>query len=117
MPTLGSTHHERDHVLSAAYGGELWSPRLSAMTEDMASTWGDWGVSSEIGRLHAVLLRRPGPELDAVTDFDAMQMRSDLSPDSVREQHDALADDHGALNTNYGRKKIVGPNPKISATR
>ena len=64
-------------VLSAAYGGELWSPRVASMTEDMASTWGDWGVSSEIGRLHAVLLRRPGSELDAVTDFDAMQMRSD----------------------------------------
>ncbi|MDF2757565.1 MAG: amidinotransferase [Thermomicrobiales bacterium] len=83
-------------VLSAAYGGELWSPRLSAMTEDMATTWGDWGVSSEIGRLHAVLLRRPGAELDAVTDFDAMQMRSDLSPDRVREQHDALAEAYRA---------------------
>ena len=66
------------------------------MTEDMTSAWGDWGVSSEIGRLHAVLLRRPGPELDAVTDFDAMQMRSDLSPDRVREQHDALADAYRA---------------------
>ena len=66
------------------------------MTEDMTSAWGDWGVSSEIGRLHAVLLRRPGSELDAVTDFDAMQMRSDLSPDRVREQHDALADAYRA---------------------
>jgi len=83
-------------VLSAAYGGELWSPRLSAMTEDITSTWGDWGVSSEIGRLHAVLLRRPGPELDAVTDFDAMQMHSDLSPDRVRGQHDALAEAYRA---------------------
>jgi len=83
-------------ILSAAYGGELWSPRLAAMTEDMPSTWGDWGVSSEIGRLHAVLLRRPGTELDAVTDFDAMQMRSDLSPDRAREQHDALAEAYRA---------------------
>ena len=46
--------------------------------------------------MHAVLLRRPGPELDAVTDFDAMQMRSDLSPDRVREQHDALAEAYRA---------------------
>jgi N-dimethylarginine dimethylaminohydrolase len=83
-------------VLSAAYGGELWSPRVASMTEDMASAWGDWGVSSEIGQLHAVLLRRPGPELDAVTDYDAMQMRSDLSPDRVREQHDALAEAYRA---------------------
>ena len=79
-------------MLSAAYGGGQWSPRVQSMTEDMETTWGDWGVSSEIGRLHAVLLRRPGPELDAVTDFDAMQMRSDLIPDLVRGQHDALAE-------------------------
>lgn len=83
-------------ILSAAYGGELWSPRTVAMTEDMASVWGDWGVSSEIGKLHAVLLRRPGSELDAITDFNAMQMRSDLCPERVREQHDALADAYRA---------------------
>ena len=83
-------------VLSAAYGGEQWSPRVATMTEDMPLTWGDWGVSSEIGKLHAVLLRRPGPELDAVTDFDAMQMRSDLTADRVRQQHDALADAYRA---------------------
>ena len=83
-------------TLSAAYGGAQWSPRAESMTEDMATTWGDWGVSSEIGRLHAVLLRRPGPELDAVTDFDAMQMRSDLVPDVVRQQHDALAEAYRA---------------------
>lgn len=84
-------------MLSAAYGGEKWSPRLAAMTEDMASVWGDWGVSSEIGRLHAVLLRRPGPELDVITDFDAMQMRADLVPEIVRAQHDALAETYRAL--------------------
>jgi N-dimethylarginine dimethylaminohydrolase len=83
-------------TLTSAYGGGRWSPRLASMTEDMATTWGDWGVSSEIGRLRAVLLRRPGPELDAVTDFDAMQMRSDLMPDVVRAQHDALADAYRA---------------------
>jgi N-dimethylarginine dimethylaminohydrolase len=66
------------------------------MVEDMPSTWGDWGVDSEIGRLRAVLLRRPGAELDAVTDFDAMQMRSDLLPEVVRAQHDTLADTYRA---------------------
>ncbi len=84
-------------VLSAAYGGEKWSPRAATMTDDMVSVWGDWGVSSEIGRLQAVLLKRPGPELDAVTDFDAMQMRADLSPEIVRAQHDALAEMYRSL--------------------
>jgi N-dimethylarginine dimethylaminohydrolase len=38
-----------------------------------------------------VLLRRPGPELDAIEDFDAVQMRADLDPELARAQHDALA--------------------------
>lgn len=78
--------------LRAAYGGEKWSPRYLTRREEMASVWGDWGVGSEIGRLRSVLLRRPGPELDAVTDFDAMQMRSELYANLVRSQHDGLAD-------------------------
>ena len=77
--------------VSTAYGGGVWSPRLASMRDDMAEAWGDWGVSSECGRLHAVLLRRPGPELDAIEDFDAVQMRAGLDPDLARRQHDALA--------------------------
>jgi N-dimethylarginine dimethylaminohydrolase len=100
-------------ALSAAYGGAKWSPRLSAHREEMAETWGDWGVTSEIGQLRAVLLRRPGPELDAVTDFDAMQMRSDLNPDLVRTQHDALAEAyraHGVVVHYVERGRIDKPN-------
>jgi N-dimethylarginine dimethylaminohydrolase len=100
-------------TLTAAYGGDRWSPRLASMTEDMAETWGDWGVSSEIGRLRAVLLRRPGPELDAVADFDAMQMRSDLIPDVVRAQHDALTKAyraHGVVVHHVEQGRIDKPN-------
>ncbi len=78
-------------LLSAAYGGTKWSPRTASMREDMVDCWGDWGVASECGRLRAVLLRRPGPELDEIVDFDAVQMRADLRPAVAREQHDALA--------------------------
>lgn len=78
--------------LTSAYGGSNWSPRLSTMTEDMPEVWGDWGSSSEIGKLRAVLLRRPGPELDQITDYDAVQMRADLDAETARRQHDALAD-------------------------
>ena len=99
--------------MTAAYGGDRWSPRLASMTEDMATTWGAWGVSSEIGRLRAVLVRRPGAELDAVTDFDAMQMRSDLVPDIVRAQHDALADAyraHGVVVHEVAQGRLDKPN-------
>jgi N-dimethylarginine dimethylaminohydrolase len=82
--------------LTAAYGGAKWSPRLATMREDMPVTWGDWGASSECGRLHAVLLRRPGNELDEIVDFDAVQMRADLNPEIARAQHDAMADAYEA---------------------
>jgi N-dimethylarginine dimethylaminohydrolase len=66
------------------------------MREDMSYAWGDWGSGSECGTLRAVLLRRPGPELDAITDFDAVQMRADLDSERARQQHDALADAYEA---------------------
>jgi N-dimethylarginine dimethylaminohydrolase len=94
--------------LSGAYGGEKWSPRTESFREDMSEAWGDWGSGSECGTLRAVLLRRPGPELDAIIDFDAVQMRSDLNPQLARAQHDALAsayESHGVAvhMVEYGR--------------
>ena len=82
--------------LTAAYGGEKWSPRTSDMRVDMSDAWGDWGSGSEVGKLRAVLLRRPGPELDNIEDFDAVQMRADLNPELARAQHDAMADAYEA---------------------
>lgn len=79
-------------ALSAAYGGTVWSPRTRSMREEMPEAWGDWGVSSECGRLGAVLLHRPGGELDEIEDYDAVQMRADLRPAVARAQHDALAE-------------------------
>jgi len=76
--------------LTSAYGGAKWSGRTAGMREDMPLYWGDWGSSSECGTLRAVLLKRPGPELEAIEDFDAVQMRSDLNPALARTQHDSL---------------------------
>lgn len=66
------------------------------MREELPETWGDWGVSSEHGKLRAVLLRRPGPELDNIEDYEAVQMRDDLDADLARAQHDAMADAYEA---------------------
>jgi N-dimethylarginine dimethylaminohydrolase len=66
----------------------------------MPRVWGDWGSGSEHGKLRAVLLRRPGAELDEIEDYDAMQMREDLLPDVARHQHDALADAYEAEGVN-----------------
>src|SRR5215216_390767 len=83
-------------VLTGAYGGQKWSERTASMREDMPHWWGDWGVSSECGTLRAVLLRRPGPELDAIEDYDAAQMRADLVPGLARAQHDTLVAEYEA---------------------
>lgn len=76
---------------STPYGGTQWSPRTRALREEMAEVWGDWGCNSECGRLRAVLLHRPGPELEDIADPDAMQMREPVDPARARDQHDALA--------------------------
>ncbi len=87
MPWEGATAM----ALTAAYGGDNWSQRTAHFREDMPEWWGDWGVSSECGKLRAVLIRRPGPELEAIEDFEKVQMRSDLNPTIARQQHDAMA--------------------------
>ena len=83
-------------ALTAAYGGTKWSARTAPLREELPALWGDWGAASECGTLRAVLLRRPGPELDRVEDFDAAQMRADVLPAVARAQHDALADAYRA---------------------
>ena len=57
----------------------------------MTEYWGDWGVSSETNKLRAVLMRRPGAEIE---DFDWKQARfkSAIDPIKFRQQHDALVE-------------------------
>lgn len=82
-----------------AIPGERWFPKETTFEEDMQLYWGDWGVSSEVDKLKAVLLRRPGREVEK---FDANANRFSDEPIDVelmRKQHDAVADvyrQHGA---------------------
>jgi len=99
--------------LSGAYGGDKWSPRTMTFREDMVDAWGDWGSGSECGTLRAVLLRRPGPELDQIEDFDAVQMRADLDPNRARAQHDAMAaayESHGVAVHRVENGRMDKPN-------
>ena len=72
-------------------GGEGWAPREATFMEDMSEVWGDWGVSSEYGRLHAVLLRRPGPEVEKVEDYNAALWIEPMDGELAQYQHDTLA--------------------------
>ncbi len=83
-----------------AIPGERWFPKESNFEDDMNEYWGDWGVSSEVDTLKAVLLRRPGKEVE---DFDPNAVRFSDEPldvELMRKQHDDVA----RIYTDFGAK-------------
>ncbi len=69
--------------------GERWFAKPTTFEEDMKDLWGDWGCDSEIGTLRAVLVRRPGREIENVDPARA-RFRAPVDPERARAQHDAL---------------------------
>ncbi len=59
---------------------------------EMPHLWGDWGCSSEIGRLRAVLLHRPGPEIEQIEDPAAVLFAERMNLKRAQQQHDAMAE-------------------------
>jgi len=78
-------------TMRAKQGGEGWEPCAGTFKEAMSDIWGDWGVSSEYGKLRAVLLRRPGREIENVDDANEALWLDAMDPDRARTEHDALA--------------------------
>lgn len=82
----------RNHPhLMAAYGGEGWQPRSRSLTGELGNLWGACGVNSEWAPLKAVLLHRPGAELAASADPNAVQMVETVDIEKAQQQHDTLA--------------------------
>jgi len=80
-----------------AIPGERWFPTETSFVDDMKLYWGDWGVSSEVNELKAVLMRRPGKEVENF-DHEKVRFREPINVDKFREEHDTLAQiyrDHG----------------------
>ena len=75
---------------TAAYGGPGWSPRKTSAREEIGTLWAACGLSNEWARLRAVLLHRPGSELEDSADPDAVQMLAPLDPQRAQGEHDAL---------------------------
>lgn len=70
-----------------------WLSLNTAMRDEMTKYWGgDWGCDSETGTLGAVLLRRPGKEIEEITDPVDFRWRGIMDPVLAREQHDRLAE-------------------------
>lgn len=65
----------------------------SSFREDMDKVWGKtWSVCSEIGKLKAVLMRRPGNEIEGITSAEEVYMREIPNPIKAREEHDYLVE-------------------------
>jgi N-dimethylarginine dimethylaminohydrolase len=78
--------------------GERHFAAKTSFRDDMATYWGRWGATSEVGRLRSVLLRRPGAEIEGVVDPDEPRWRDVMHPGLARAQHDRMAEiyrEHG----------------------
>ncbi|MDR1741168.1 MAG: amidinotransferase [Synergistaceae bacterium] len=82
-----------DFKVDSSDYGEKWFADESSFEENLVSAWGrKWSVSSEVGKLRAVLMRRPGAEIEAVKNPADWRWKEVMDPQRAREQHDALAD-------------------------
>ena len=102
-----------DQNTVSAHGGEGWVPRTATTAEELGAVWADCGVRSECGTLRAVLMHRPGEEIENVEDVAAALWYERLDPDRAREQHDALADlyrAHGVAVHEVGTVPLDKPN-------
>ncbi|MFA9556357.1 dimethylarginine dimethylaminohydrolase family protein [Evansella sp. AB-rgal1] len=80
--------------------GERWFPSEQTFSDEMKDLWGDWYCDSEVGKLRAVLMHRPGQEVEGITDdnFAEYRFRAAMNPVRARQQQDELANiyrDHG----------------------
>jgi N-dimethylarginine dimethylaminohydrolase len=87
----GGSGRITENVKAAAYGGEGWSPRSLSLRQEIGEVWSSCGIDTEWAPLRAVLLHRPGQELDELGDPDSVQMLASVDAELVRQQHDSLA--------------------------
>lgn len=73
--------------------GERWFPSETVFADEMRELWGDWYCDSEVGRLRAVLMHRPGREIEGITEenFSQYRFRAPINAERARKQQDELA--------------------------
>lgn len=81
--------------------GERWFPSETKFSDEMASIWGKWYCDSEVGKLRAVLLRRPGKEIEFIDEnnFADYRWKAPMNIEKARAEQDVLAQvykDNGA---------------------
>jgi N-dimethylarginine dimethylaminohydrolase len=106
-------HYALEQARDAAHGGEGWLSRQGTTADELGSIWAACGVTSEVGPLRAVLMHRPGPEIDGVRDAAAALWHDLLDPERARDQHDRLTDfyrGHGVAVHELGEVALDRPN-------
>ncbi len=97
----------------SAHGGDGWVPRVGTLQSERGTIWADFGVTAEYHQLRAVLMHRPGPEIESIDDFRSALWLGIPNPDIARAQHDALADlyrSHGVVVHELGDVPATLPN-------
>ena len=95
----------------AAYGGSGWSPRSSSMQEEIGVIWERCGITNEWSPLKAVLLHRPGEELENGAIPNDVQMLAKPDRRRAAEQHDGLA---RAFESAGVRVELLDPPPTVT---
>ncbi len=71
--------------------GERWFPDQTPFKMQMEKFWGDWGVSSEVAELKAVLMRQPEEEIENISP-KKYRFREEIDPEKFRLQLEILID-------------------------
>lgn len=72
--------------------GERVYPSQVNFSEEVRDLWGDWYCDSEVSTLRAVLMHRPGKELEGINEsnFSKYRYRAPIRAERARQQQDAL---------------------------
>jgi len=113
MAVATTPFYALEQARDASHGGDGWQSRAGTTADEIGSIWAACGVMSECGTLRAVLMHRPGPEIDGVTDAASALWHELVDPVRAREQHDSLTDlyrAHGVAVHELGDVGLDKPN-------
>ena len=88
--------------------------KLNSFYHDMPKVWGEnWSVTSEIGKLRAVMVHRPGKEIENIKDPEAIYFRDFIDAEKARWEHDQWVNvyrEHGVQVYNIAETDSGCPN-------
>lgn len=72
--------------------GERWFPSEATFADEVKHIWGDWYCDSEVSKLEAVLMHRPGKEIEGITEenYADYRFRAPMHAERARQQQDEL---------------------------